>query len=94
MRIAEDGQGETEVTLAPGQVQGGIVGRVTIVAEGLSFTAEGKEDLSGCKNAIQNAVEERTALFQQLDVEDEAAFLRLAAESDALGNRSRKRRMS
>jgi DNA repair exonuclease SbcCD ATPase subunit len=84
VRIAEDGQAEKEITLAPGDVHRGIAGRVAVAGEGLCFTAAGKEDLSGFKNAIQKATQELSALFQQLDVDDEAGYLRLAEESDLL----------
>jgi uncharacterized protein YhaN len=84
VRIAEDGQPEREIALAAGQVHGGIVGRVTIAGEGLCFTAAGKEDISGLKDAIQQASQQRTALLEQFDVNDEPAFLRLAAESEKL----------
>lgn len=84
VRIAEDGQPEREVALAAGLVHRGIVGRVTITGEGLCFTAAGKTDISGFKNSIQQATEQRQMLFEQFDVADEAGFLRLATEGDKL----------
>ncbi len=67
LRIAEDGQGEREITLAAGQVHRGIVGRVAVAAEGLRFTAAGKEDISGFKDTIQQTSQQRAALFEQFE---------------------------
>lgn len=84
LRLAEDGQDAREITLAPGESHQGIVGRLAIEADGLCFSAAGKEDISGLKEAIQKATEEIAALFSSFNVAGEAAFLKSAKEKEQL----------
>ena len=84
LRLAEDGQDAREVTLAAGASLQGIVGRLTIEADGLRFSAEGKEDIAGLKEAIQHAKEETSALLQKFQAESETAFRKSAKEREQL----------
>src|SRR5262249_43063392 len=71
-----------EITLNAGQVYQGIVGRVTVEAEGMRFTAGGKEDLSGLKSAVDKAALETQALLEKFAADSENRFLALAKEKD------------
>jgi hypothetical protein len=84
LRLTEDGQEETEITLAAGQVHQGIVGRLTVEADGLRFSAAGKEDISGLKEKIRTAAEQTQALFKKFEALGEAAFLKSATEKENL----------
>lgn len=84
LRLAEDGQDARDITLAAGQSHQGIVGRLTVEADGLRFSAAGKEDISGLKQAIQQATEEAEALFEKFAVKNEAAFQKSAKEKEQL----------
>ncbi|MCI0681905.1 MAG: AAA family ATPase, partial [Gemmataceae bacterium] len=84
LRIAEDGQDAKEIVLAAGQSHQGIVGRLTIEADGLRFAAAGKEDISGLKETIQNVSAETRALFKRFAAETDAEFLDSAREQERL----------
>ncbi len=80
LRVAEDGQPEREIQLKPGQSHQGIAGKVTVVADGLTFTAAGKTDVLPLKAAAQTAEEKSDKLLAKFDVKTKAAFLAAAEE--------------
>jgi DNA repair exonuclease SbcCD ATPase subunit len=84
LRVAEDGKPDQEVTLAPGQVHTGIVGRLVIDVDGLRFTATGKEDIAGLKDVVDKASQEIGNLFAKFQVDNQTAFRRLAKEKQLL----------
>jgi uncharacterized protein YhaN len=92
VRIAEDGGPPKEVVLRAGENHEGIVGRLTIEAEGLRFTAGGKEDISRHKKTLAEREKEIAALFKKFAAEDEAGFFALAEEKVKLADEQREKR--
>jgi DNA repair exonuclease SbcCD ATPase subunit len=84
VRLAEDGQPSKEITLAVGQSHKGIVGRLTLEADGLCFSAAGKADVSGLKEIIQKVGEQASVLLQGFGAESESDFRTSADEKDRL----------
>ncbi|HMF17385.1 MAG TPA: AAA family ATPase [Gemmataceae bacterium] len=84
VRIAEDGGPEKEIVLTAGKKHADIVGRLVVEADGLRFTAGGKEDISRHKRVWENNSEAIQGIFKQFACADEAAFLRLAEEKGNL----------
>src|SRR5262249_14371833 len=84
LKVAEDGQPEREIQLKPGESHKGIAGRVTVVAEGLTFSAAGKADVLPLKTAVQAGEEKSVKLLAKFGVESKAAFLAAAEEKTQL----------
>ncbi|MFO0966596.1 MAG: AAA family ATPase [Gemmataceae bacterium] len=84
LKVAEDGQPEREIKLNAGESHKGIAGRVTVVADGLTFTAAGKADVLPLKAAAQTAEERSEKLLAKFDVKTMAAFLAAAEEKAQL----------
>jgi DNA repair exonuclease SbcCD ATPase subunit len=84
LRIAEDGASQREITLRPGEMHQGIVGRLALEVDGLQFAADGKEDISRHKRVIAANRKEIDTLFQEFAAKDEAAFLSQAADKEEL----------
>jgi DNA repair exonuclease SbcCD ATPase subunit len=84
VRISEDGSPEKEIVVMAGKKHSDIVGRLVVEADGLCFTAGGKEDISQHKRVWETNSAAIQGVFHQFQCADEAGFLRLAKEKEDL----------
>jgi DNA repair exonuclease SbcCD ATPase subunit len=87
LTVTEDGGDAQDIELAPGQVREGIVGRLVIVANGLRFSASGKEDTVAHKRAMAAGERELKNVLREFQAEDEETFYLLAQEGKTLAER-------